>query len=104
MIDIISWDNGADLGIADTDVPRAANILSTQLGSLEYQQDLGIDLAYFLTERVKFQDDSFKSYLVRVLAVAGINVTDVSEVIHSLFSDYKIRIAPVEQTDGLIAG
>lgn len=104
MIDIVTWSDGTDLGVSDTDVFRATNILSTQLGSLEYASDLGIDLAYFLNERVKFQDESFKAYLVRVLAIAGINVTDVSEIVHNLFSEYKITLSPVEQNDGLIAG
>ena len=103
MIDIVSSAPGADLQVMDTDVPRGANILATQLGSLEYAPALGIDLAYFLTERIKFQDESFKSYLVRTLAEEGINVVELIEEIENLFSRYTITLAPVEQTDALIA-
>ncbi len=59
MTDIVSI--GADIGLYDSQSPRAANILSVQLGALEYAPTLGIDLAYFLQEDFRFQNESFKS-------------------------------------------
>lgn len=102
MIDVVSW-NGTDLSMQDTDVFRAANILSVQLGSLEYAPTLGIDLKYFLQEGVKFQNDSFKGYLVEVLASRGINVSSVVELVEALSSNYNINLSPVETSTGLIA-
>ena len=49
MIDIVSSIDGQDIGTFNTQTTRAANILSVQLGTLEYAQDLGIDLKYFFS-------------------------------------------------------
>lgn len=79
MIDIVSTETGLDMGIFDTDVERAKNILSVQLEALTYLQDFGIDLRYFLNEDFAFENESFKSYLIQRLANYGINVTKVLE-------------------------
>lgn len=91
MTDIINF--GQDLEILDTQVPKAANVLGTQLGALEYDQDMGIDLAYFLSSDFKFQDESFKAYTVEVLANNGINVTEVAKSFENLYEvfDYKLK-------------
>lgn len=104
MIDIIEAPaaNG-DLGLFNTQTPRAANILNVQLGSLEYAKDLGIDLKYFLSEDVKFENESFKAYLVETLANKGINVTSVDEAISRLSRDFKFNISPEENDSGLVA-
>jgi len=101
MTDIISA--GADLGIFDTQTYKAANILSVQLGNLEYQQDFGIDLEYFLDEDFRFQNESFKAYLVEVLANNRINVSSVIDVLESLFATYTFNIVPEETQTALIA-
>ena len=44
MIDIQDF-QGEDLQIKDSQTPKAANVLSTQLASLEYAPALGVDLA-----------------------------------------------------------
>lgn len=62
MIDIAEF-NG-DLVLVDTNVGKAQNVLSIQLGSLYYAEDFGIDLAYFLSEEFEFTNDSFRSLLV----------------------------------------
>lgn len=103
MIDIISTTDGLDIGVYDTNTNKAANVLSVQLGALEYAPDLGIDLNYFLSEDFRFQNDSFKSYCVNILAQNGINVTEVLDVTQSLFSDFIFNISPQETTTGLIA-
>lgn len=102
MIDIVGADSGG-LEVYDTQVSKAANILSVQLGSLEYAPDLGIDLKYFLSEDLRFQNESFKAYLVERLANRGVNVTSVVETIENLFSEYTFNLSPPETTTGLIA-
>lgn len=81
--DIVSTD-GKDLGIAKTDVARAANILSVQLGSLEYALTFGIDLAFFLTSDFAFQNESFKAYCVERLLAHQVNVVNAIEVVNQL--------------------
>ena len=101
MIDIVSV--GADIGLFDTQTTRATNILSVQLAALEYAQDLGIDLKYFLSDEFRFQNESFKSYLVQVLANNGINVASVTEVLENLFASYQFKLSAEDKTSGLIA-
>lgn len=102
MIDIISADENG-LGILDTQAARAANILSVQLGALEYAPELGIDLKYFLTEDFRFQNASFKSYLIQVLTNQGINVSEVAEVIDNLFTTMTFNLSPQETEGSFIA-
>ena len=101
MIDIVSV--GTDIGLFDTQTTRAANILSVQQGSLEYASDLGIDLKYFLSEEFRFQNDSFKAYLVQRLANYGINVASVTDTVENLFRQYTFNIPPAEVEGGMVA-
>ena len=103
MIDIVTGADGLDLGTVDTQTIRAANILSVQIESLEYAPDVGIDLKYFLSEDFKFQNESFKAYLIQVLATFGINVSSVADTVDKLFSSYVINLTPPESQDSLIA-
>lgn len=103
MIDIVSYENGQDMGVADTVAPRAANILSVQTNSLFYAAALGIDLAYFLREDIAFQNASFKSYLVQVLAAWSINVASVMNLINNLSETLTFNLAPDEKTGSLMA-
>ncbi len=103
MIDIVSNAEGTDMGVFDTQTCKAANILSVQLGALEYSPQFGIDLKYFLSEEFRFQNTSFKSYLVEILANNKINVSSVLEVLNSLFGVYTFNISADDKTSGLIA-
>lgn len=103
MIDIVDF-TPKGMEIYDTQTQRAANILSVQLGSLEYAQDLGIDLRYFLVENIKFQNDSFKAYLVQTLASRGINVASLIEVLRPLSVDYDFNLSQQDNSTGMVAG
>lgn len=103
MIDIGYVGQGLDLGAFDTQVYKAANILGVQLGDLEYAQDLGIDLRYFLSNDFEIQNDSFKAYCIQVLARSGVNVRTVTEVILPLMEQMTFNISPQETSTGLIA-
>jgi len=101
MKDIVSV--GAELGILDSQTPKAANVLSVELGSLEYAPLLGIDIKYFLSDQFKVQNDSFKAYLVEVLANNSINVVSVIDILESLFARYTFNIKPSEDNGSLMA-
>lgn len=101
MTDIIGFDE-TGMQVYDTQTERAANILGIQLGALEYWPEGGIDLRYFLTEPVEFQDASFRAYLIQVLANWGINVASLSTDLEDLFSNYVIKLSPQENSTGLI--
>jgi hypothetical protein len=90
--DIISIQIGSDLGVANSVIPRASNILDVQLGELEYEPTFGIDKRYFLMQPTLFQNDSFKTYLISRLADYQINVTQVMEAFLSLFAKYTFFI------------
>jgi hypothetical protein len=100
MIDIMEI--GTDLGVQNSKVKRAENVLSVQLGSLEYAEDLGIDLAYFLSEDFEFQNESFKSYLLQRLAEHSIDVTEVIETIDSLYNKYIFNLAQDNKNSSLM--
>jgi hypothetical protein len=101
MIDIVS--QTGDIGLFDTQTSRAANILSIQLGSLEYAPDLGIDLKYFLSEDFQFQNESFKSYLIQRLADHAINVASLVDTVETLFRQYTFNLSPAESGNGMVA-
>ncbi len=102
MIDIVSAKEGLDLGVFDTQTCKAANVLSVQIGALEYAPKLGIDLKYFLSEDFRFQNASFKAYLVEILANNNINVSSVIDQMESLFAVYTFNLSADEKS-GLIA-
>lgn len=102
MIDIIDFTTKG-MQVYDTQTERAANILSVQLGALEYWPEGGIDIRYFLTEPIEFQDESFRAYLIQVLATWGINVSSMVNVLESLFANYTIRLSPQENSTALVA-
>ncbi len=101
--DIISFPNGADMQIAQNEAPRAANILSTQIDTLEYAPNMGIDLKYFLESEFRIQNASFKAYLVQRLLEQRINVVNVVDVIESLFTTYTFGIGSSASDGSLIS-
>lgn len=102
MVDIIKVD-APDMGIYDTQTNRAANILSVQVGQLTYAPDLGIDLKYFLANEYKVQNESFRSYLIQVLANNSINVASVLTEVDSLSERLIFNLVPSENNQQLIA-
>lgn len=104
MTDIIYSAQGLDLGTYDTQTTKAGNILSVQLGNLEYLPNFGIDLAYFMQSDFKFQNASFKAYLIEVLANNAINVASIVQQIEDLFVDYSFNITDNPTTTSLVTG
>lgn len=101
MIDIVSF--STDLGVADAESPKGGNVLSIQLGSLEYAPDFGIDLDFFLDPDYQFQNSSFRAYLIQRLAEHHLNVTGFIESLERFYLQYTFAVGPTEAaTGGLI--
>lgn len=102
MIDILNADSNG-LGVLNTNITRAKNLLNIQLGSLAYAPEIGVDMRYFLSEDFEFQNESFKSYLIQVLANNGINVSNVIDEVEALMTTLTFEIEPTQESGGLIA-
>ena len=100
MKDIIEVNDGEDLGVFDSIVAKAGNVLSVQLGDLEYAPDFGVDLRYFLTSDLQFQNQSFKAYLVQRLTESQVNVAQVIDTIESLFQKYTYYVGEIKKDSG----
>jgi hypothetical protein len=103
MNDIIEVNDGEDLLVMDSIVAKSGNVLSIQLGDLEYNTSFGVDLRFFLTSELQFQNESFKSYLVQRLTEHQVNVAQVIETINTLFMKYTFQVGSIsENNEGLI--
>lgn len=91
-----------DIRIFDTQVKKAENVCSVQLGSLYYADTFGVDLAYFLSEEFEFQNEAFKAYLIQRLAESSIDVTSVIETIEALYSSLVFNIPARPENSGLV--
>lgn len=100
MMDIVESNQGEDLKIFDSIVSKAGNVLSVQLGDLEYAPDFGVDLKFFLQSDFQFQNDSFKAYLVQRLVESQVNVAQVMETIETLFTKYTHYVGDFRETTG----
>ncbi len=100
--DILSTD-GEDLTVQQTEAPRAGNILATQIGSLEFAQTTGIDLAYFLQSEFRIQTETFKAYCVQRLLEQRVNVVNVITTVETLFTKFAFGVGSSENNGSLIA-
>lgn len=103
MIDIVGQVEGGDLSIYNAQTERAKNILSVQIGSLEYEPTMGIDLVFWLNQDFRFANESFQSYLIQVLASWGINSASFTESIESLSRQYTFNLKPEENGTSLMS-
>jgi hypothetical protein len=102
MIDIIDVTDGQDLGMLNSAIKRAENLLAVQLGDLEYAEDWGVDLNFFLSEDYAFQNESFKSYLLQRMAEESIDVSSVSELVTTFYNKLIFELSEVNDSDSLI--
>lgn len=100
MKDIISITNGLDLGIGDSIVPKAGNVLSIQLGSLSYAPEFGVDLAFFLQPDFLFQNESFQSYLIQRLTESQVNVSSVIGVVETFVQRLTFYVGDANKSTG----
>ncbi len=103
MKDITSFNQTTgDLNVVDSIVPKAANVLQIQLGSLEYAQSFGVDLAFFLDPDLTFQNESFKAYLIQRLSESHVNVNQVIQAITTFVETLEFQVGQAEPSGGLI--
>lgn len=97
MLDIIEVNDGEDLTVFDSTAGKAANVVSTQLGTLEYAPTFGVDMKFFLESPLEFQNESFKAYLIQRLTEHQINVTGVTEVLEALLQRLTFFVGDLSQ-------
>lgn len=101
MLDIVEIpEDGRDLGVADSVVPKAANVIGTQIGDLEYEPTFGVDLRFFLASSFQFQNESFKAYLIDRLTQSEINVTECLEIVGNLSRTFSIGVNDADNNSG----
>jgi len=91
VIDIFIDKNGI-LRRSDTSVYKAKNILSTQIGSLAYAPEFGIDYNLFFDQNFQIQNETFKSYAISKLSENGVNPLEVLTVEGALETILNIQI------------
>lgn len=96
MLDLINMVDGEDLHIDHNLAMKAGNIIGTQIGSLDFRLDFGADLKYFLQEDLKFQTDSFKSYLVGRLSEYRIQVNDTVSIVEKFANKFVLSVGETE--------
>lgn len=96
MLDLINMVDGEDLHIQHNVAMKAGNVIGTQIGSLDYKLDFGADLKYFLQEDLKFQTDSFKSYLVGRLSEYRIQVNETVSIIEDFGNRFAMSVGQTE--------
>lgn len=103
MLKDIVLTTGDDLGVQQTEAPRAGNILATQLTSLEFAQTFGIDLRFFLESEFRIQTETFKAYCVQRLLESRVNVVNVITTVETLFSELTFAVGSSENNGSMIA-
>lgn len=95
MIDIINFNADTnDFLAVDTLTEKAKNLFETQIGSLEYLKEFGIDLKFFLDENILFQNDAFKSYLLQRLAENSIDVANTIDISEKFIDKIVFNLSP----------
>jgi hypothetical protein len=100
MMDIVELNEGEDMKVYDSIVSKAGNVLAVQIGALEYAQDFGVDLRFFLTTDFQLQTESFKAYLVQRLIEHQVNVAKVLDSVQTLVNKYNYLVGDTRQSNG----
>ena len=98
MLDIVEINDGEDMVIRDAIVSKAGNVLSIQIGDLEYLPDFGIDFKYFLESDLQFQNESFKAYCVQRLVESQVNVSQVIETVETFLHRFTYVVGDTKPT------
>lgn len=70
--DLIAGDNSA--------VNRGYNLTQTQVASLYYEPDFGVDLERFISSKYELSSATFTAYLTQQLVLNGITPTEIQEI------------------------
>lgn len=101
MIDVEFDDDGMPY-FNDTIVYKGTNLLTTQEGTLYYNQMFGIDLKRFIDPDVIIQTETFKAYSIQRMTDNGITVTNLQEQAETFESIFNYVISE-EKIEGLVA-
>ena len=101
MIDVEFDDDGMPY-FNDTIVYKGSNLLTTQEGTLYYNQTFGIDLKRFIDPDVIIQTETFKAYSIQKMTYNGITVTNLQEQAETFESIFNYVISE-EKIEGLVA-
>lgn len=96
MLDLVNLVDGEDLHIQHNVAMKAGNIIGTQIGYLDFKLDFGADLKYFLQEDLKFQTQSFESYLVSRLSEYRVQVNDTVSIVENFSRKFAISVGESE--------
>ncbi len=91
MIDIAVKNN--KVIASDTVIYKAINLLSTQIGSLAYAPEFGIDYDLFFLSDYKIQIETFKAYAISKLVENSINPIEVLTEENSLETLLNFKIS-----------
>lgn len=89
-----------DFSMFSTVVRKAGNLLSVQLGDLEYLQDFGVDKRSFLQSELQFPNESWQAYCVQRLAEFSIPVTSVMHLVSTFFEKNTFSVGEPDQNSG----
>lgn len=91
-----------DLQFVDTAVNKAVNVMTTQIGSLYYAQEFGLDLDRFFAPDVEIQTETFKAYTIDRLTACGVDVVSLLSTQNQFDAafEYAVRL---QDTRGLVA-
>jgi|SRR6478609_895232 len=102
MLDISQVPDGKDLVLTETLATKAANVVSIQIGDLEYAPNFGVDFRYFLTSNLEFQNQSFKAYIIQTLSQNQVNVSNAVEVVEALYERIIFSVGDSKVKRGLL--
>lgn len=79
--------------IVDTNLFKARNVLITQLGSLYYQPELGINIEMFITSGIAFQESVFRTHVIEQLIANNVVLSSLEPIAELFETIYDIKIA-----------
>lgn len=92
MKDIVQIEDGKDIQVQDWVAGKAANVLHTQIGSLEYAPTLGVDLDFFINSNFRFEKETFQVYLIQRLAESQVDVASVIEIVETFLERFQFSV------------
>jgi len=90
MIDFYTFEDGGQ--ILETDVFKAENLLSTNIGSLYFLPLFGISMDLFFDQDYNIQFESFSAYITDTMVNFGIDILSTRKQIDKFISELIMNI------------
>ena len=94
MLDFYRFDNGGET--RETDVFKAENLLSTNLGVLYYLPLFGISMDLFFDQNFNIQFESFSAYITDTMVNFGIDIVSTQKEIDTFISALIMNIGDTQ--------